>query len=453
MNYDLDGHAGQFATYGSTNLHPVALAFMLFMGAVVLFAPRSRALFAILAVCIFMPMMQRIVIGGLDFSMMRLIMIVAWARVLMRSEYRGFKPGNLDLLFVLWTAALGTIYVLKVGSSGIVTRLGSSFDALTVFFLFRVLVRRREQVFVLARQLAWITIVLGVFLVYEMATRDNVFAVFGSAPSLSVVRDGKVRSQGPFSHAVMAGTFGASVLPIFIALFRGRRKGRALIATSILFATLIPVTSGSTSPLIAWGIGVLGWALWPLRWRMRRILAVMAGMALLLHVVREKPIWHLIGRLGSITGGTGFHRYRLIDAFMRNFGEWALLGTTDTGSWGWGLQDTTNYYVRQGVYGGLLTLIFFVLLLRAGFVRLRRTRMLTERAEGPQSMWTLLAWGFSVKLAGDTISFISASYFGQLELFFFITLALIPALVRFKPSVRQNTNRPPPEPIADARAA
>jgi hypothetical protein len=451
VNYDVDEVSTQFAVYGTTNIHPVALVFMLCMAGLVLLSSRSRALFAILLVCVFMPTMQRIVIGGTDFSMIRLIMIVAWARVLMRGEYRGFKPCKFDLIFVLWIASLGIIYVLRLGPSGIVPRLGTSFDALTVFFLFRVLVKRREQVFLLVRQLAWIAVVLGVLLAYEMATRHNVFSVFGSASAITGVRDGTVRSTGPFSHAIMAGTFGAALLPIFIAMFRGSKKGRTLMASAILFSTVIAVASGSSGPLVTWGIGVLGWALWPLRKQMRPILGALAGMAVLIHLIREKPIWHLIGRLSSVMGGTGYHRYRLIDAFVAHFGEWALIGTSDTASWGWGLQDTTNYYVRQGVYGGLLTFVLFVLLLGSSFSRLRRTRGLIERVEGPKSPWTQLAWGFSVSLAAHCVSFISASYFGQMELFFFIFLALIPPLARFRPRVRQVRSHQPPRPVASSR--
>ena len=68
----------------------------------------------------------------------------------------------------------------------------------------------------------------------------------------------------------------------------------------------------------------------------------MVFLAVVIHFIREKPVWHLILRLSVITGGTGYHRYQLIDAFINNFSEWALAGTDGTAHWGWGLQDTTN---------------------------------------------------------------------------------------------------------------
>jgi hypothetical protein len=166
--------------------------------------------------------------------------------------------------------------------------------------------------------------------------------------------------------------------------------------------------------------------------------------AVVIHFAREKPIWHLITRLSSITGGTGDHRYRLIDAFIRHFSEWALLGANDLSNWGWGLEDTTNQYVAQGIGGGLVSLVLFNVMLAMGFVWLRRTREMSERLNGPKSLWALLAWGSSVSLAAHCVSFISVAYFGQIWQFFFYFLATIPALARFRRPRRVKAPAPRP---------
>ena len=87
------------------------------------------------------------------------------------------------------------------------------------------------------------------------------------------------------------------------------------------------------------------------------MLGAAVGAAVLIHFIREKPVWHLITRLASVTGETGDHRYRLIDAFIRRFNEWTLVGTNDLSHWGWGLEDTTNQYVAEGIGSGLVSLI------------------------------------------------------------------------------------------------
>lgn len=423
----------EFAQYGATNMHPLVIVFMICMTGLALSSKRSAVVLAVLAVCVLMPMEQRVVIGGLDFSMLRLIMIVAWIRVLVKGEYRGFRMGRLDWLFLFWAFSASLFYVLRVGPSGIVYRLGVSFDSLTAFFLIRMLVRTRGEVFLLWRHLAWVVVVLSPFLLYEATAHHNAFGMFDYAGFDPVeIRDGRARAQGPFSHPILAGTFGSVAMPVFVGIFWGRRNQRILFGSACVGATIITLAAGSSGPVIAWAVGAFGWAIWRFRKYVRPMLWGLVGLAVVIHFVREKPVWHLIARLSSLTGGTGFHRYYLIDAFIRRFDEWALVGTNNTAHWGFGLQDTTNRYVAEGVSGGLVTLVLFILVLRTSFVQLRRARLVFERFEGPKSLSALLAWGCSVSLAVHCVSFISVGYFGQMVQFFVFFIATVPAIARFR---------------------
>ena len=446
----------EFAQFGATNVHPLAVGFLACASALVFSRKRSAATLAILAVCVFMPADQRIVIGGLDFSMLRLVAIVALIRIFIRGEYRGLSFGKVDLYFVLFVFSASFFHVLRVGPSGIVFRLGTSFDALTAFFLIRVFVRSRVDVLILWRQVAWIVLVLSPFMIYEAVTEHNAFGMFRYGGwDQAIIRDGRVRATGPFSHPILAGTFGGTVTPVFMAIFFGRKKERRLFGAAGVGATIVTLTAASSGAVVAWGIGLLGWGMWRIRGHMRSILWTGVGMAVVIHFVREKPVWHLISRLSALIGGAGNHRYRLIDAFLRRFNEWALVGTDDTASWGWGMQDTTSYYVSVGKGGGLVTLLLFIMVLRTSFVQLRLSRIAAERLQGPRGLWALLAWGCSVSLAAHCVSFISVKYFGQMQILFFFFVATIPALTRFKrpkrvkaPAARLSTSTP----IADGRA-
>jgi hypothetical protein len=422
-----------FTEYGVTNVHSLAIAFMVCMTALVFARKRSAAVLAVLSVCVFMPMDQRVVIGGLDFSMLRLIMIVAWIRVLLKGEYRGWRFGRLDRVVVLWILSASVFYVLRVGPSGIVNRLGVAFDGLTAFFLIRALVRTPVDVVALWRQIAWIVIVLSPFMIYETVTAHNAFGIFRYGGSdLASIRDGRVRAAGPFSHPILAGTFGSVATPVFMAIVFGRKKERSLFGVATVAATIIAMAAASSGAVIAWAAGVLGWGMWRIRQHMRTVLWSAVGMAVVLHFIRDKPVWHLISRAATLLGGAGNHRYRLIDAFIRRFDEWALVGTDDTRYWGWGLQDVTNEYVAEGVKGGFVTLVLFIVVLRVSFVQLRHARRVFERLEGPTSLWALLAWGSSVSLAAHCVSFMSVSYFGQMFQFFLFFVATVPAVARFR---------------------
>jgi len=434
----------EFAQFGVTNVHPLAIAFMVCTSALVLAPKRSAAILALLSVCVFMPMEQRIVIGGIDFSMLRLTMFVAWIRVFVRGEYRGLTFGKLDRVFVLWVLSASLFYVLRVGPTGITYRLGVSFDALAAFFLIRVLVRTPNDVLKLWRHLAWIVVVLSPVILYEALNSHNVFGIFRYEGFPNVeIRHGTVRARGPFSHPILAGTFGSVVIPLFIAVFLGRRNERILFASACVGATIMIVASGSSGPVVAFGVGVFGWVIWRFRRHMRLFLWAAVCIAVVIHFVREKPIWHLIQRLSTITGGTGHHRYKLIDAFLRRFNEWALVGTDNTAHWGWGLQDTTNQYVAEGIKGGLATLILFIVVLGVSFVQLRHARNFFERLNGPKSLWALLAWGSSVSLAVHCVSFISVSYFGQMFPFFAFFVGTVPALARFRRPRRVKSSAAP----------
>ena len=434
----------EFAQYDVTNVHKVAILFMLLMTGLTLSPRRSAATFAILSVCIFMPMEQRVVVGGLDFSMLRLITIVAFIRILIRGEFRDFRFGSMDRLFLFWVVSASSFYLLRTGSGGFVYRLGISFDALMSYFVMRALVRTRVDVLLAWKQLAWITLVLSPLILYESMTRHNVFGIFTyEGFDIAVVRDGSVRARGPLSHPILTGTFGSVVIPVFVGIVLGQKKGRALMGTACIAATIITLGSGSSGPVLAWAVGAFGWALWRFRGRMRTILRGVVVVLVVLHFIREKPVWHLLLRLSTITGGTGSHRYALIDAFISNFSEWAIMGTDNAAHWGWGLQDITNQYVAEGVDGGFVTLVLFILVLRAAFALLRLARRAFERFEGPGNPWALLAWGCSVSLVVHCVSFISVTYFGQMLQFFFFFLGMVPAFARYRRPKRVKSSEHP----------
>ena len=127
----------QWAEFGVTNVHPFSIVFMIVMIACALAPRRSAVLFGVLAVCVFMQAEQRVVIGALDFNMLRLFMLVAWIRVFVKGEHRSLHFGKLDRLLVLWTLSSAVVQILRVGPSTIAYCLGVVFDALTAYFLNR----------------------------------------------------------------------------------------------------------------------------------------------------------------------------------------------------------------------------------------------------------------------------------------------------------------------------
>ncbi len=183
------------------------------------------------------------------------------------------------------------------------------------------------------------------------------FSVFGGIASSSAVREGKLRAQGPFEVYITAGVFGATLLPLFAWLWKAG-SDRLYAFVGLVSATVITVTSNSSTPLLAYTAGIVGLAFWPLRGRMRAFRWGLVFTLVGLHLVMKAPVWALIARIDLTGSSSGYHRFMLVDNCIRHFGEWWLIGVKDYDSWGWDMWDLSNQYVAYAVTGGLVTLRF-----------------------------------------------------------------------------------------------
>jgi hypothetical protein len=425
--------------YGVTNVHPLALLATLLAGGLLLGGQRSRAILAIALVACLIPLAQRVVVASLDFNMVRILILIGWIRLLARGEIRPLRLNEIDVAFLGWVLVASGLYVIREGTMGaFVYRLGMTFDALGVYFLFRMLLRRPEDSVQAVRYFAiCAALVMGPMIV-EWATGHNVFAVFGGVPLLTMIRDGRLRCQGAFSHPIMAGSFGATLVPIFVGMYLAFPRARLLALVGAISGTVIAIAAASSGAVISLAAGLGAIALWPVRRYTRTLLWGTVALLAVLHVVREMPVWHLIARVSNLMGGEGHHRYLLIDAFLNRWSEWFLLGTPSTAHWGPILWDTTNQYVTEGVTGGILALVSFCVLLTVSFRAMgsaSRSGKLGGRSPRAQDLW---CWGIGCGLFAHAMGFISVSYFGQMQVLFYLFLAVIAAEYSFVLAARRS---------------
>lgn len=416
--------------YGQTVVHPLALIFTLAMGVWLLWVRRDRAVLPIMLVACFIPVAQRLVVATLDFNMSRILILFGWSRILYRDEARNIRWCRLDTVFVVYLASGMLAYVVREGTLGaLIYQLGVIFDACGIYFMLRALLGSSTEVLRAALHMAVIASLVGASMLIENLTGRNAFAVFGGVHEITVIRDGRLRCQGAFSHPIMAGSFGAGLAPILGMIAIGRQHQRVLAGVGLVSCFVIVVTSSSSGPVLALLAAIIGCALYVLRNEMRLIRYGVAAMLVVLHLVREQPVWHLIGRASDLIGGNGYDRTRLISAFVYNWRDWFWVGTNSTAGWGWGLQDLTNQFVYDGVQGGILGLLSLIALLTVAFQYVGRTVQRAERARHLSDKRRLglqmLAWGLGVSLATHCVSWISVSYFGQMTLIFHALLAFI----------------------------
>ncbi len=399
------------------------LVFTLVMCVLMIFLPRRYALVPVVIVMCFMTMGQAVLVMGLHFSMIRILALSGWTRLLLRREIRSVKLNAIDKAVIWWVISSVVINgLLWQTSDALINRLGLAYNAAGMYFLFRHLLRGLEEIIRVVRITAVLVIPLAALMVMEKMSGRNTFAVFGGVDPVTALRDGVLRCQGPFQHPILAGTFGATLLPLFIALWQQGRGNRLLAFLGILSSAVITVTSGSSGPILAGLAGVAAVCAWPLRQHFRVVIAGVLLVLIALQVVMKAPVWFLMARMDVFSGSTGFHRALVIDQAITHFFDWWLLGTKSVESWGEGLHgDITNEYVWQAINGGLLTLILFIVIIVRCFRKIGRVQALKDQA--------LLArrcvWGMGAALFAHVITFFSVQYFDQNFVNWYLLLAFI----------------------------
>jgi len=409
-----------------TNLHPVGLIAVILLGVALLVLPRRYAVVPFLIVACFITSTQRIVVMTLDFNLLRLLILFGWARVCMSSEAAGFKWKRLDVLIVLWTVAGTIVMLLREGTmAGLVYRLGMMYDAIGLYFLFRILIRSWDDVEAIITCAAVISVPVAVIFLIEQATGRNMFAVFGGVSEYTVVRDGRLRCRGPFAHPIAAGCFWAALMPLIGALWWNGRPTRLLAPVGVAASAVIVMTTASATPIVAMLVAGFAATVFPFR----KYLGLMRWGAMLglvsLHLVMVNPVWHLLARI-QLVGGTGWYRYKLIDEFVNHFGEWWLLGTSSYSQWWqYSFDAVTNQYVLEAVNGGLLTLVFFIAIIVVAFRGVGQI----GRSAGRHRFLQLTAWAIGASLVVHCASFIAVAYFGQLIIVWYMALSCVGSLL------------------------
>jgi hypothetical protein len=422
----------QEALNDSSNLTGLGMLFLAIMAALTFSLPRQQAVFPLLATACYMPLGQQMVVAGLHFTIPRLLILVGVTRVVVRGEARGLSLNRIDKLF-LWWAVLSVIlgFLSKPGPKMLVNRLGVFYNAVGIYFLVSCWVRDSKTFVAAVKFLAVLAIPLAVLMVIEKTTSRNVFSVFGGVPEITVQREGHLRCQAAFRHPILAGTFGATSLPLFIFLWSQGRGAKALALLGGISAGAIAIAASSGGALLTMLLGGVAFGFWRLRHRMRMVRRGVVVMILLLAIVMQAPVWYVFARMSSVVGGGGWYRAMLIDTTAAHISEWWLCGTTYTAHWASSQFildddpdniDLPNQFVAEAVMGGALKLALFIGIIAQCFIVLgRRIHAEAVGAAAAGLVW----WAAGVCLFTHCVSFWSIVYFDQMAVFWYWLLAAI----------------------------
>lgn len=400
------------------------------MSVLLLFLPRKYAPVPILVTMCYMTLGQWVYTVGIHLNSLRILILIGAVRIVTRERSTRITFNTIDKAIVTFIAVATIAWVILYrSSSSLITQFGYAYNDLGIYFIFRFLVQDQNDVTRVFRQLAIISVPLAVLMLVENSTGRNIFSLLGGVPEFSEIRDGRLRCQGPFRHPILAGTYGATIFPFFVALVFREGSDRALAMVGMIAATIITITSASSGPVLTYGFVVLGLLAWKLRAQMRMVRWSIVALLIMLQIIMKDPVWYLYARVSGVMGGTGWHRSELIQQFLAHANEWWLVGTTYTAHWmlqhlpaNPDMVDITNQYILVGVNGGLLSMALFIRIIVKGF---KKVGVFVKEDQRYPFSELILVWSLGCALLGHVVTFMSVSYFDQLNVSWFLLLAMI----------------------------
>ena len=388
-------------------------------------ARESGYMIALLVGITYIPLNQKLDLGPIHFTAIRLLVGIGLLRVLIKGETISGYLNSLDKLIILWAAWLICTSLFH-DSHRFLLRAGTAFDNVGVYFLFRVFIKKTEDIRKLFIFASVLFVPLAIAMIFERIDGKNYLGLLGM-PETVLLREGKFRATGTFQHPILAGTVCAVCLPMSAYLWRQKRI-IALIGLSTTWSIIW--ASASSGPVMTL-VSIAGaMALWKFRHCLYAIRSLCILMFIALSLVMNDPVYFLLARIDLTGGSTGWYRAALIQSAIEHFNDWGLVGTDFTRNW-MHVQinetdtDITNYYVLMGILGGVPLLLIFISILVAGFSEIRRT--LNDHRNMPGE-YQFMIWTLGSILFGHVITFFSVSYFDQSAIYLYLVLAMIGSL-------------------------
>lgn len=399
----------------------------------VLFLPRKWLLLPfVMAACI-VPSEQRVIIMGLDFTPLRMLVLFGIIRLSITVNKKTLHWNLFDKLILIWMVSGSIIYIIQWRTFGsAIYKSGVMFDCLGLYYIFRRSLTSWNDVFFMIKLFGLFAIISAPLMIYERVTQQSLFSIFGQATA--AFHRGRFRCSGPFPHSIMMGLFWANLLPLFYGCIK-TNISKFFYCTAIAAATTCVVLSGSSTPVMAVAAIAAFWLIYRFRMYGKEICIGLLFVLTALHMAMKAPVWHLISRVNVFSGSTGWHRFQLIDETISHFSEWALIGCKGVEQWGIWVGDITNQYIVEGIGGGLITMLIFIIIITLAIQIPAKSSLLPQ---SKQTRW--ICWALCVSILGHMISFFGVSYFGQIIMLLYLEFACV-SFIADKTKLLKNASR------------
>lgn len=412
-------------TAETVNFVPQSISVLIFLIVLLVVIPRRYILLVFILSTVLIPRDQRFIIHGLNFTALRILILVGAARL----AGRRLAWNNFDLAVIGLALLTAGVYIL-LHKGGVVYRSGILLDTIGIYWVFRNCISDWNDVKFLIKWLGIAALVSLPFVIIEHITGVDPFRMFSTAVH-TIARYGKWRCSASFVHPIVLGTFWALAMPLFYGMLRISRH--KIFYGAVLCASLFMIfASHSSTPigvLIAEGILIF---LFSKRYSTKIGIGAFLILLVILHFIclalLGMPVWALLGMAKFTSFSESWYRYYLFDSFIKHFKDWFWLGAMDTGPWAPFLKtlpstnqlDPVNQYVFEGVTGGIWSLLLFLGIIGSG-ARI----LITHYQKAVSHEGQFLSWCFAVSLAGFIVGFFGISLYGQLNFLWYLLLAVI----------------------------
>ncbi len=412
---------------GRTSIHPLILLLTFCFIAFVLFAPKNYVMIPLLIVQSFITSAQRVSPGGIDFPILRLLMCITFIRIFLRKEHSYLILNKLDKIILVYGLVSIVTYSLQVPAmSSVVFSVGVFIDNIGGYFLVRILVRKDSDFKIIVKTLLVSAVILVFFFLFESLRGVNLLNSFDANPLSPIIRDGRIRAQGAYSHPILAGSFWAAIVPLFLGFCTSKGKQDLTMYAGALAGMAVIFLCASSTPVMSLAFGLGATVLFYQRASLTDFKLFLIAIVIGLMLFWNKPIWYLFTKIDIAGGSTGYFRYLLIDQFVKHARDWMLIGVRSTYYWGEGLglasvglADLPNQFVLEGVRGGGVGLALFLASIFTAFRYIGKILKISTSNDERMHVWQL-----GVSLLVHMFSFLGVSYFGQVKFAWWMTIAI-----------------------------
>ncbi len=386
-----------------------------------------------LATLLFYPVFLTIPIGTADINPGRVVVALLLVKCLMNPKLKAaFKWWRLDTFVTIAVAVHVAVELLMQPSmSTVINRAGYSLDTWFTYIAVRLCVTGHSECVRVCKALAIFLVPLALLGLVETFTGWQPylpltqFCPWKPEVRLTEARSGLYRAVGPFAHPIMFGICFATFLPLVYWLRHERNYWGKLAYATSLAAVVGALSSESSGPWMMVIVAILWLAIEKRGHLVKPLIISFVVGCILVGIISNRPFYHVIASYANPIGGSSWHRCKLIDCAIEDFGQWCLVGYggQDPG-WGPALgmehTDITNEFILAGVKYGILGVAALVLVLSAGFRGLIRLRKSTTDAALKS-----FGWALGSSLVALVFVFMSVSIFGQMSSLFYCLLGMV----------------------------